>query len=395
MAQQRDKVLEGNVHQASLRRWNWIHKWSSLICTPFLLLLCITGLPLIFHHEIHELTVDLAQPKAPLPDNPASLDVVVSNGLARMPGKVVQYVSWDDEQPGVVLLTVNNSPNGDPGTSQVVRMDAGTGTFLDQPEFQSGIMQVILQLHVDMFAGLPGKLFLGVMGILFCVAVVSGFVVYGPSMRKLSFGELRFNRVNLVRWLDVHNLAGILLIAWTLVVGFTGVINTWADLVLQLWRYDQLSEMVGDHQARARPETLSSFDKAVAIAEQKEPHMRPSVVAFPGTPFTSESHYIIFMKGNTPLTARLAKPVLIDAQTGEYADSRDMPWYVTSLLLSQPLHFGDYGGMPLKIIWAILDVGTIAVLVTGLYLWIARRERRSARLAGTDRQEANPLLAGE
>ncbi|MBS0270918.1 MAG: PepSY domain-containing protein [Proteobacteria bacterium] len=123
--------------------------------------------------------------------------------------------------------------------------------------------------------------------------------------------------------------------------------------------------------------------------------MRPSVVAFPGTPYTSESHYIIFMKGNAPLTARLVKPVLIDAQTSAYTDARDMPWYVTSLLLSRPLYFGDYGGMPLKIIWVILDIGTIAVLVRGLYLWVARRNRRLARLAGGDRQDTSPFPAGE
>jgi uncharacterized iron-regulated membrane protein len=29
-----------------------VHTWSSLISTLFLLLLCVTGLPLIFHHEI-------------------------------------------------------------------------------------------------------------------------------------------------------------------------------------------------------------------------------------------------------------------------------------------------------------------------------------------------------
>jgi uncharacterized iron-regulated membrane protein len=33
--------------------------------------------------------------------------------------------------------------------------------------------------------------------------------------------------------------------------------------------------------------------------------------------------------------------------------------------------------MPLKIIWALLDIATIVVLVTGLYLWV--RRRRSAR----------------
>jgi uncharacterized iron-regulated membrane protein len=46
-----------------------------------------------------------------------------------------------------------------------------------------------------------------------------------------------------------------------------------------------------------------------------------------------------------------------------------MPWYAKILLLSQPLHFGDYGGLPLKIIWAILDLMTIVVLGSGLYLW--------------------------
>jgi uncharacterized iron-regulated membrane protein len=52
----------------------------------------------------------------------------------------------------------------------------------------------------------------------------------------------------------------------------------------------------------------------------------------------------------------------------------DLPWYLTALLISQPLHFGDYGGLPMQILWALLDVITIVVLGSGLYLWIARRK---------------------
>jgi uncharacterized iron-regulated membrane protein len=52
-------------------------------------------------------------------------------------------------------------------------------------------------------------------------------------------------------------------------------------------------------------------------------------------------------------------------------------------LVSQPLHFGDYGGMPLKIIWALLDIMTIVVIGSGLYLWIVkRRKHRSHAIAG-------------
>ncbi len=48
-----------------------------------------------------------------------------------------------------------------------------------------------------------------------------------------------------------------------------------------------------------------------------------------------------------------------------------------TLSLSQPLHFGDYGGLGLKILWAVLDLITIIILGSGLYLWVARRRRRA------------------
>jgi uncharacterized iron-regulated membrane protein len=229
-----------------------------------------------------------------------------------------------------------------------------------------------------MFAGLPGKLFLGLMGILFCVAIVSGIVVYAPSMRKLRFGTYRGSRPRIVRWLDIHNLAGIALVMWALVVGFTGVINTWADLVIKVWQFGQLAEMTAQYQDRSPPARLSSLQAAVETAAKTIPDMKPAFVAFPGTLFSSKSHYAVFMRGNTPLTSRLLKPALVDAETGKLTDSRSLPWYVSTLLISQPLHFGDYGGMPLKIIWAILDILTIVILITGLYLWL----KRSRSLAG-------------
>jgi len=84
---------------------------------------------------------------------------------------------------------------------------------------------------------------------------------------------------------------------------------------------------------------------------------------------------------------------VIDAATGDFTDTREMPWYVTTLLISQPLHFGDYGGMPLKILWAILDVIAIVVLVTGLYLWF-RRRRPNAANRFADAAEIAPRYAG-
>ena len=38
--------------KAGFRRWCWVHKWSSVVSTAFLLVICITGLPLVFKDEI-------------------------------------------------------------------------------------------------------------------------------------------------------------------------------------------------------------------------------------------------------------------------------------------------------------------------------------------------------
>ena len=102
-------------------------------------------------------------------------------------------------------------------------MDARTGdVLLDGPLYSQdrfSFMGIMLSLHVDLFASLPGELFLGFMGLLFCVAIVSGVVLYGPFMKKLEFGTVRASRSTRLKWLDLHNLLGIVTLVWAFVVG--------------------------------------------------------------------------------------------------------------------------------------------------------------------------------
>ena len=362
----------------ALRRWSWVHKWSSLVCTLFLLMLCITGLPLIFYHEIEHALGNAVEPKplpAATPD--ISLDrVMVGEGLHPQGSRAIRELGQGGA--GSRLHQHCRAADAPPDNNRFLVHDSRTAEVLAEPPFRDSVMFFLYRLHVDIFAGLPGKLFLGAMGLLFVVAIVSGVVVYGPSMRKLDFGTVRKHRVRAVRWLDLHNLIGVVIAAWMLVVGLTGVINTWADLVVQYWRGTELVEMLGPHHDKTRPRTLASLQAAVATAREQLPEMKPRFVAFPGSSFASAGHYVVFMQGDTPLTSRLLRPVAVDAETGAFTDTRELPWYVTALLISQPLHFGDYGGMPLKIIWAVLDLLTIIVLVTGIYLWVFRRRPTAA-----------------
>ena len=361
------------MRPGTLRVWSWLHKWSSLVSTLFLLVLCLTGLPLVFHHQIGAwLGTEVVSPTLRADAPRVTLDRVMAVAKATFPSKVGMYVSQEPDDDTVWFVTMGDTPSSTTGLTQVA-VDARTGAPLAQPRLDAGVMAVIHTIHVELFLGLWGKLFLGLMGLLMLLAIVSGVVLYAPFMRKLRFGEVRRDRSMRVKWLDLHNLLGIVTLTWAIVVGATGVINTWADLVISHWRDDQVADMLSHYRGLPPVTQLGSLEKAFANARLRQPDMKIAFIAFPGTAFSSEHHYGVFMRGRTALTARLVKPVLVDAITGDVTASREPPWYMNALLLSQPLHFGDYGGVPMQWLWAVLDVLTIIVLGSGLYLWLGKR----------------------
>jgi len=161
-----------------------------------------------------------------------------------------------------------------------------------------GIMHFILDLHTDMFLGPWGEYFLGLMGFLMIVAIVSGVVVYAPFMRRLDFGTLRIRgrkniagetdsapakRVTRKTWLDLHNLLGIVTMMWLTVVTLTGVIQTISTPLVDLWRWQQLSELTQTYGGKTTPDTLSSLHDAVETAKSGSSGIRDQPVADTGT----------------------------------------------------------------------------------------------------------------
>jgi len=364
----------------ALGNWCFVHKWSSLVATLFLLILCLTGLPLIFHEDIDGLT-RAGQPHVAARPGEAllPLDTIVATALRQKPGDVPLYMSFDEDRP-VVNVTTGPVPHAPEAQMSFFPIDRRTGELVEATR-GGGVMDVLLQIHKDLFLGLPGMLFLGVMGLCFFASVVSGVVIYAPFMRKVEFGTVRRGKSTRTKWLDWHNLLGGVTIAWAIVVGLTGVINTLADPITTAWRTTELAAMTPHADGPVLPYRPGTAGQAVEAAMAAAPGMRPQFVAFPGAAFSSNGHLAVFLQGATPLTKKLLTPVLVDARSGSVDAIAPMPWYMKALFLSQPLHFGDYGGMPMKILWAMLDLITIVVLGSGLYLWLGKRKpaRKAAR----------------
>ncbi|WP_313346479.1 PepSY-associated TM helix domain-containing protein [Stenotrophomonas sp.] len=372
------------MQRTTIKAWFLVHKWTSLICTLFLLLLCLTGLPLIFAEEIDH----LGEPHVEHPQDNAphrNLDDQVRTALAQYPGNVPLFVGWDWEGHTVYVNT-GARVDTPPPQMKTALLHTSSGEVVPAAQFNEGVMYFLLRLHTDLFLGLPGLLFMGAMGLLFAAAIISGLVLYGPFMRRQRFGTLRTGRSRRLAWLDLHNVVGVVTLGWALVVGITGVINTVAKPLETAWQSEQLGEFAARYAGQPRPTTLASLQAAVDTARAAEPDMRPAFVSFPGTGYSGDHHYGVFMQGNTPITERMYRPVLIDAVTGKLTAQPQLPTYMTVLLLSQPLHFGNYGNLPLKILWAVLDLLTILVLISGLYLWF-KRGSTEARVTEIERAE--------
>lgn len=91
----------------TIKTWTWVHKWSSIVCTAFMLLLCVTGLPLIFHHEIgHLLGTEIEAP--PMAENTprTSLDKILDVARAQHPDRVVQFVSQAEDDDRIWFVTM-------------------------------------------------------------------------------------------------------------------------------------------------------------------------------------------------------------------------------------------------------------------------------------------------
>ncbi len=378
----------------SIRSWAFVHRWTSLICPLFLFVICLTGLPLLFSDEISDWMTPHRYATVPPGTPAANLDRLVASGQKMYPDQVVTSLFIDDDEPQVYLWMAPSweALQSQPQTRHFIRFDARTGQMLERSppssERRWEFMSVMLRLHEDLFAGLAGELFLGLMGSLFVAAIVSGGVLYGPFMKHLKFGTVRSDRSLRIRWLDLHNLLGIATCAWALVVGATGVMNELSTPLFAIWQRTDVKSMLSQYRDAPPPrqEELASIQGAFEAAKRAVPDMTITGVTFPTRVNGSPWHYLLWAKGSTTLTSRLFSPILVDARTGALTEVLHMPWYLRALEVSRPLHFGDYGGLPLKILWALLDALTLVVLGSGLYLWFARRHAMAERIRALEEQ---------
>lgn len=104
--------------------------------------------------------------------------------------------------------------------------------------------------------------------------------------------------------------------------------------------------------------------------------MTPSYVSFPRN---GDGKVRVF--GSVPsqkFFGIFASSVEIDATTGQLVTAKDvrvLPWGVKWRSFIRPLHYGNFGGIPVKILYSLCSFALVALSITGLFI----RKTRNAR----------------
>lgn len=354
-----------------------VHRWCSVIVSANFIVLALTGLILVFHEEI-DAALGVVPVTAPATTS-ERITIARAVAIAReaTPNTTPLYVfQQPDEAPDVIYVGFAEG-NERMQATKITMVDRRTGKLLPKVDFEKTFSAIILQIHAELFLGPFGRILVGLVGLAILIALGTGFWVYGPTMRRFSFGLLRRVLSRRTFLADLHKLVGAASFGWNLVVAATGFILCFSTFLLQLFAATEIAAIGKPYESAPVVTDYATIDRAIAGAEAAETHRTWATVALPGSALSTPRHYGILLKGEKGLEEHMLGLVVVDAAEPATILPKAFPWYLKAVLVSEPLHFGNYGKLPLKIVWALFTVVTLGLSVTGLWVFFLGRRKRT------------------
>ena len=369
-----------------MRKIYVIHQWVSLVCALFLLLLTLTGLPLLFRNEINAWnTVNLpprGEPMA-LSEIWAGLPQGTAEVSQAFPTKEILAVTPDGED-GTLYFRVKE--RGGKASRAHMRMggeqimyDVRTGAVFDRKDrvYRSEAVQKFMHtmhiLHVRLGMEEGGRDFLAVMCVLAVISIVSGVYLYLPMMKTLAFGTRR-RRSSRVFWSDWHKLTSIFAGTWAVLMCVSGVFIVLYSVGMRDYQRTAHARAAEHFVVQTQDAPQISAEEAYARIAAEFPQKDVISMRLP----TADSAYYIFQIAEPtvrPTDFALGTQVYLAAGGGEPL-LVPVPAWLTMAPFFLNMHIHNHELTAEKIFWALLILMTAAMIVTGIVLWLTRWRNR-------------------
>lgn len=369
-----------------MRKIYVIHQWVSLICALFLLLLTLTGLPLLFRGEIHAWnTVNLPPRGEPMALNEiwTALPQGTAAVLQAFPTKEILAVTPDGED-GTLYFRVKERGGKEMrsqmrmGGEQIV-YDVRTGTLFPRQErvYRSEAVREFMHtmhiLHVRMGLAEGGRDFLAAMCVLSVISIVSGVYLYLPMMKTLAFGTRR-GRSSRLFWSDWHKLTSVFAGTWATLMCVSGVFIVLYSSGMR--DYQRTAESMAAEHFAAQEQSAAALLPEEALAQMQDAFPAKDIISM-RLPAADNARYVFQVADPTvrPTDFALGAQVYLASGGGEPL-LVPVPAWLTMAPFFLNLHIHNHEMTAEKIFWALLILMTAAMIVTGIALWLTRWRNR-------------------
>lgn len=358
----------------SMRKRLWqFHSWLGLLAGLGLVVTGLTGSLLVFHEEIEALLNPGLVRVEPAPAGRLPAAALLAAAHRQLPGHEVAGWLYPFEEPrDADRLYVRK--HGAPGWF-VATINPYTGGLLASPRLgTSTFTGWLLELHYAFLAGHTGAFVAGLCGLALFLLGLSGVYLHRDFWKHLL--TLRLGRGRRILFSDIHKFVGITSVAFNLILGFTGAYWNLTHVIGE-WIQGHDDEKPAP-AVRLYAEPLD-LDALIADTAQRIPGYRARFVSLP-----SEAGWPVTFYGSAPggfLTGPYGSTVGYDPQTHAFKEAHDIRqaglWARIADTFT-PLHYGTFGGLPVKILWCLGGLTPGVLALTGFLLWRLRQRRAPA-----------------
>lgn len=342
----------------SLRRLCFdLHSWIGLKLCVFMAFVCLTGTLAVLAHEIDW----LLQPamRATPARSHAGWGAQLEAARRAYPDWEISRISGPEGSRFASQLTAK-TPDGrtrfiwvDPYRG---RVNGDTGWFNAHRFLRNMHRHLMMPTKI----GVP---IVSALGVALLLSLATSLVVY----RRWWRGLLAWPRRERARryWGDLHRLAGVWSLWFVLLIGLTGVWylleSLGADAPAAPWR------TVAEGGTPAAGIDGGTIDRAVAQSARDWPGLRIHGIAF------NASRGVITIEGQADAVLVRDRANALRYRAGgallQRVAGTDLGLHQRISEMADPLHFGNFAGLPVKLLWFVFGALLTLLSLTGAWLY--------------------------
>jgi len=367
---------------STLRTYQTVHTWTGLLAGFALFIAFYAGALTVFHDDI---AAWQNPPWHGAADADVSTDALID--------KLLQKHPTAREDFGIVLPTDSSHAayaywvdKGETRFATASQMDAPT----DEAAWNE-LADFVYALHDSLGLPVAGLYLMGIVSVLYGLALVSGILIHLPQLLSDLFA-MRVGR-NLKRlWQDAHNAIGVLRLPFHVIFAVTGALFCLFTITLAALNTIAFDGKLFDAFAKATettpivvasgtPATMLSTDTLIARARAQA--LSSGVTSFEPD-YLHFVHYgdrnaVAEVRGLSQHTLGTYGTVGMSAHDGSVMATHVGKRYTIngiSYAALFGLHFGSFGGRTVQWLYFILGLAGAFLFYSGNLLWIESRRKR-------------------